>query len=37
VADGGASRPVRLAEGYRNPVIDRDFPDPDVIRAADRW
>jgi len=37
VADGRASRPVRLAESYRNPVLDSDFPDPDVIRAANGW
>jgi arabinan endo-1,5-alpha-L-arabinosidase len=22
---------------YRNPVLDRDFPDPNVIRASDGW
>jgi arabinan endo-1,5-alpha-L-arabinosidase len=31
-----AARPVHSST-YRNPVLDRDFPDPDVIRAANGW
>jgi arabinan endo-1,5-alpha-L-arabinosidase len=27
----------RLPRAYRNPVLDRDFPDPTVIRASDGW
>ncbi len=26
-----------MPKGYTNPVLDRDFPDPNVIRAADGW
>jgi arabinan endo-1,5-alpha-L-arabinosidase len=25
------------ARGYHNAVLDRDFPDPDVIKASDGW
>jgi arabinan endo-1,5-alpha-L-arabinosidase len=30
------ARPAH-ADSYRNPVLNRDFPDPDVIRAANGW
>ena len=28
---------VALPTTYQNPVLDRDFPDPTVIRASDGW
>jgi arabinan endo-1,5-alpha-L-arabinosidase len=28
---------ARLGPTYQNPVLDRDFPDPTVIRASDGW
>jgi arabinan endo-1,5-alpha-L-arabinosidase len=28
---------VRPAGSYRNPVVDSDFPDPYVVRAANGW
>lgn len=34
---GDEANPVAKADAYRNPVIDRDFPDPDVIRSANGW
>jgi arabinan endo-1,5-alpha-L-arabinosidase len=32
-----ASSGAVAAKEYRNPVLDRDFPDPDVIEAANGW
>jgi arabinan endo-1,5-alpha-L-arabinosidase len=29
--------PPRVGAGYTNPVLDRDFPDPAVLRAPDGW
>ncbi|HZF96504.1 MAG TPA: hypothetical protein VEZ20_16700, partial [Allosphingosinicella sp.] len=33
--DSGAARPAAMAATFENPVLDRDFPDPAVLRAAD--
>lgn len=35
VAFAGFATPVETRAVYRNPVLDADFPDPTVIRAAD--
>jgi arabinan endo-1,5-alpha-L-arabinosidase len=34
---GAAADPATHTGQYQNPVLNRDFPDPDVIKAADGW
>ncbi|TGE20532.1 glycoside hydrolase [Hymenobacter aquaticus] len=29
--------PMSAAATYQNPILDQDFPDPTIIRAADGW
>lgn len=34
---GGSAATASAAREYRNPVLNRDFPDPDLIKAPNDW